>query len=213
MTLILGWRSVDAITVFADAQETVGDHRVAVKKLTSHCNDNLSVLVAGSGPAPLVESFTIILERGLRGRQVATLDEFLALAEASLICLHETDVRLQPGKNKSVRFIVAAHCSSTKEYDAWYSRNVRFQSIKEFEIPGWDEPIYRTLAQRLYTPDPGSGYALICGAYLFRLGQETSNYVGGPISAAVVEPNGMVMINETDMKSFDDIILKKIRTS
>jgi hypothetical protein len=83
------------IVVSADAQETVGNYRVAVQKIVPEQMGNYRVIVAGSGNPSLIESFTIVLKRALSVNPTGTIEGFVAATEEELKKFYEVDVRLQ----------------------------------------------------------------------------------------------------------------------
>jgi hypothetical protein len=85
MTLIAAVRYADGVVMCADAQETVGDYRRAVQKISPFETGDYQVMVAGSGHAQLIESFIVCLERSLQLPDVGTdLRAFVASVEGQL---------------------------------------------------------------------------------------------------------------------------------
>lgn len=203
LTLIMGWRASDGIVVFADAQETAGDYRVAVQKITPQETTQFEVIAVGTGPADLVESFKIVLARKLKRKHFARLDRFVDMTEETLVEFYANDVRVHPAQDKYVKFLIAAFSKRSGAYEAWITENARLHRIEEFEILGWDEALYKTVASRVYQSCLNTAYALVCGTYLFGLAKDTSNYVGGATSAALIGSNGIQMTDANVMKAHE----------
>jgi 20S proteasome alpha/beta subunit len=195
MTLIAAWKCKDGTVMCADSQETVGDYRRSVQKITPKEMGNFEVIVAGSGNPSLIESFIIVLERQVKKSKYTAVEEFEALAEHTLERFYRHDVHLCTDEDKTMQLFIAA-VSNVKPYtyEVWVTENIRLRKIDPgCELIGWEKPLYSSIVKRFYHPDMETIQAFLAGIYLFALAETTSNYIGGPTSIAHIWPGGISM--------------------
>jgi hypothetical protein len=196
VTLISAWRAKDAIVIHADSQETVGNYRVTVKKISPKQMGDFQVIVAGSGqPGALIDSFILRLESAVSKKLPSDIPQFAAVAEKELQDFYKRDVHLCPDPNKEVKFIIAAFCSTTEQYEVWETFNIALSPISYDEptLVGWDEPLYKNTAKRLHSLGITVAQAVLAGVYLFTIAEATSNYIRSPFSIAVIRKSGIWM--------------------
>jgi hypothetical protein len=106
---------------------------------------------------------------------------------------YANDVALSPlnPDDKALKFIFSAFCPSQRKYDAWVNRGITLERIDKFELAGWEEPLYRNIAARLYRKEMTLAQAVLAGVYLLIVAEQSSNYVRGPFRVAVVRNNGI----------------------
>ncbi len=165
MTLIAAVRTPRGIAIAADSQETAGSHRRSVQKLDrlEIWEGRLSVIVAGSGDADLIDSFSARLQTTLPNYQISTLDEFVFTVETELQSFYDIDVPLSTAEDKRVRMFVAASIvGKVPQFDIWITKNVRLIRMSpDYGFVGWDETRYDVILSRLcqrpfkpYSPAP-----------------------------------------------------------
>lgn len=206
VTLIVACRCEEGIAIHADTQETVPiyrgldpasgtdvwiDYRKTVQKITPQPMGKYKVVLAGTGNAGLIESFGECLKRRLTGEVGDSMSRFVAVFEDELGEFMQHDVQHCQDSDKSMKFLVSAHSSASRQYDAWVSHNIRLKSVDTFELVGWDEPLYAEIATRFYAPHMTMQQAVLAGIYLLAIAEATSNYVRSPFSIIVITPNGM----------------------
>jgi hypothetical protein len=195
VTLIAAWRCTDGVLVCADAQETVGDYRRSVQKITPEKMGNFQVIVAGSGNPSLIESFIIVLRRAVTASRFTALEEFEALAEKTLEDFYDCDVRLCTDEEKTMQLFIAAVADEPPDgYEVWVTENIRLRSLRPgCELIGWEKPLYSSIAQRFYNSNITLSQAFLAGIYLFTVAGTTSNYIGGNTSVATIWGGGIAM--------------------
>jgi len=210
MTLVAAVRSDAGIAIAADAQETVGDCRRAVQKIQARTLGGVQFLIAGSGHADLIDSFILRMERVMLGADVSTLQEFVSLVETELYDFYLTDVAWCPDQDKSMRLVIGAAVEKTEECDVWVSKGIRIHSIGAYGLVGWDDTMYHGVIQRLVFPAISLAQATLAALYVIGTAKETSNYVGGDVSMALVlpkaiwpEPPEYVKEMETRLKDYE----------
>jgi hypothetical protein len=195
MTLIAAIRTRNGIALAADAQETVGSHRRSVQKLTPLPiqSDNLKVIVAGSGNADLIDSFTATLSRSILSYPIDNLDDFVQAVESELKSFYKEDVRLCTGA-RDFRLFIAASVLRSGEFDVWVTKNVRLVRMNpDYSLIGWDEPLYEVTLSRLCQKALTIQQAVLAATYAISIAEETCKEVKGPISVAVVTSAGIHM--------------------
>src|SRR6266568_5123690 len=203
LTLITCIRCPESIVLCADAQETVGNHRVAIQKIVPQTMKKFEVVVAGSGSGELVESFITLLDRHVRKRQFGTLKGFVEMAESALAEFYGHDVRLYPATgDPTVKFLIAV-VTRSREFNAWATIHVRLQPIDGIELVGWDEPLYKDIAARHYERGMPEREALALSLHLMATAKNTSNYVGGATSAAVISSAGIKIESEEKIQRWE----------
>ena len=206
VTLIAGWRCQKAVVIHADTQETIGDYRATVQKIVPEVMGNFQIIVAGSGPGELIDSFIVRLRRKMDGNASDDIQELVRTIEAELEMFNDVDVRLSPipAEEKRLKFIFAACCPASGTYDAWVTSGIRLERIADFKLAGWEEPLYENIGRRLYASDMTLAQAVLAGTYLFTIAEGTSNYIRGPFSVAVVTSKGISMEKEEYIRDMQD---------
>jgi hypothetical protein len=189
VTLIAAVRCHDGIAIAADSQETAGAHRCAVQKIAPRNNGNLHTLIVGSGTAELIDAFIELFYRCLPTEPIHHLDEFVSFTERTLREFHNTDVRLSKHRDKRFTLLVGACIASTAEFNVWVSKGIRLKPIGLYELIGCDYLLYQTTIQRMICEAMTIQQGILVGVHTIVVAKQSSSYVGGPISLALVLPN------------------------
>jgi len=194
----------------ADTQETVPqwnddtgefeDYRVTVQKIEPRKMGACSVAIAGSGNSNLIESFVPLLQREADNAGVSSVGEFVVTAERVLREFYSVDVALCPDSNKSLEMFFAVAAPQKRECGAWQQRNVRLCPVSKPQLIGWGHALYTTILDRLAVGATSLSQSLLTAIHVLSLAEQTSNYVRGPMSVAVVKANGIWMEREEYIK-------------
>jgi len=201
VTLIAAIPCRDGFVLAADSQETVScwdgtqsvDYRRTVQKITPRDMGVLSVIVAGSGNASLIDSFIPVLERKLSAESSDNLKDFVCCTEKVLADFYQADVALCPDADKTLKMFIAAVPKKTGECGVWLQKNVRLCPIADAELVGWEEALYVNSMKRFYSRDMTLQQGVLAAIYVLTIAEQTSNYVRGPMVVGVVKKNGMWM--------------------
>jgi hypothetical protein len=198
VTLISSRRTPKGIVLCADSQETCGHYRAPVEKIAPRNVGNFRMVVAGSGPGPLIESFIVKLERRLSLSSATTLPEFVIEVEQELQDFYDTDVRLYPGAedDKWIKMFVGALSTVTRDYDLWVQEGIRLRPSLNPELIGWDENLYKAVDKRFHSDSMSVPQAILACLYVLGVDEETSNYVKGPLSLLVIDPSGFYVAKD-----------------
>lgn len=202
MTLIAAWRCADAIVMHADSQETVGHYRRTVQKIRPQKLAGFEFSIGGSGHAELIESFLVLFERRLLAGKGSRIQDFVDVFEATLDHFYKTDFVTCPDPldEKRIQLLAGVSCPQGGEFDLFVTENVRLRSVADFELIGWEEPVYGSFARRFHAKNLTRAQAILAGLYVFAVGEESSNYIRSPISVAVIDSSGIRMESDGYVK-------------
>jgi hypothetical protein len=108
-----------------------------------------------------------------------------------------------PDEDKWFKLFIGAVSKTTKESNVWATENVRLRTIGDSELIGWDEPLYAGTMRRLCRPKMTAAQAVLAGIYVLTIAEESSNYVGGDTSVAVIRENGIWMESQDYVRSME----------
>jgi hypothetical protein len=194
VTLIAAMRCKDGIVMCADSQETVGYYRLAVQKIVPMTAGAVQLMIAGSGTAELIEAFIVAAREVISAcPQDCNLDEVRRLLQRALADFYRSEVPLWPLKKreKHMQLFIAASIPDKKQYDVWISINTRLRPVRDYELIGWDEPLYKITAKQLYCKGLSLSMGAVAAAHVLMIAKETSNYVGGDLSLSIVKASGI----------------------
>jgi hypothetical protein len=204
VTLVCAWKCLnsmssmhDAYVIHADSQEsTETGYRVSVQKIMPDRIGSFEMLVSGSGIGTLVKAFIIRLKRRLRADLPTDVDQFIQAVESELERFYEHDIALYPASNeddKALEFLVAAAFPEKGQCGAWTTEHIILRPIEDCELLGWKIDLYKHISKRFYAPEMSIAQAFLAGIYLCSVAEETSNYIKGPLSVAIVWPGSITM--------------------
>jgi hypothetical protein len=193
VTLIAAVRADDGIAICADSQETVGDYRRSVQKITPVKSGNLELVLAGAGNGDLIEGFIVMLSRGLPGANIETLEGFVTYCESTLATFYQTDVPTAAEDNRSLFLFIAASIPTRKEYQVWIARSTRLKPLGESDLLGWDETLYYRPLEHMRHEGISVAQAVLTVIHTVTIAEESSNYVRSPLAVAIVNSNGIAI--------------------
>ena len=177
MTYITSFRCSDGIVFGADTLEVFNDQRVYAEKLERwQCSWGWFVVgVAGNGD--LADAFIQCLKDGLEQFVPDEKNTVENRIKGILSLFYDDDVTLELPKNRSVKFLIGA--SHLGELHLWASKGKRLLRVKDYQAIGYDAPIYRHFAKRLYNPQMPISQGVILAVFLLNLAKDTTTSVGG----------------------------------
>lgn len=205
MTLIAAFRTKDGVAICADSQETVGDFRQTVQKIAPISVAGYQLVIAGSGDANPIEGFIIRVHRRFSQENLPpATDRALFLLEDELALFYSNDL----APNQSMKLFIAVSCPASKEYKVWVSYQHILKELGDVELIGWDEPLYKVTATRMYRPNMSLQQAVIAAVNVLVIGEESSNYIKGPFSLAIIRENGVWIETEEYINTLRDRLNK-----
>lgn len=196
MTLIVAYRTVEGIALCADSQETVGDYRCAVNKISPITAGDSQVIIAGSGNAVLIESFIVCAQNALLAMQGSRgLAGTIEVLKRTLREFYKEDVAsypFEPNDSREIKLFIGVAVPKTKEFNVFVSENIRLRPLKtDFELIGWDATLYRVTAQRMQQPYMSLQRGVLAALSVLLVAQESSIYVKGPFTVATMNEYGI----------------------
>src|SRR5205823_14524554 len=120
--------------------------------------------------------------KGLIENQIA---EFYALDAAS----YPTDKQ----EDKQIKCIIGARSITDYSYEAWVTKHLVLSPVTTYELAGIEDVIYDHVIRRLCTLGMTLAQGVLAGAYLFTIAKETSTYIRGDTSIAVIRERGITL--------------------
>lgn len=201
VTLIAAFRTEQGVAICADSQETAGDYRQTVQKIAPLSVAGYQLVIAGSGDADLIEGFIIRVERRFSLETLPpTADHALFLLEDELALFYKHDIP----SDQSMKLFIAVSRPATKEYKVWVSYNHILKELGDAEVIGWEHPLYKVTVKRMYRPSMSLQQAVIAAVNVLVIGEESSNYIKGPFSLAIVRENGIWIEDEDYINTLRD---------
>jgi hypothetical protein len=226
VTLIAAFRCDAAgrpgLVLCADTQETVGDVRVAVNKLSPQDWGHYQLAIAGSGNGDLIEAFAYTLGRTIASWPIGAEEGFVReTLRDLLIDFHQNEVRLYPADSESEKFCEFLVCVKPRgiedRFFLWQLRGPTISPVGDYALIGISAAIYTHELGRLYRQSLSMGQAVLLAIHLLSLAKATSNYVGGETDIVVLRPTSLrpyshedIQILESRIQAFNRQIAKLV---
>jgi len=208
VTLISSFRSFNGTVLCADSQETVTyydangnpyDLRKSVQKISPTKIGKYQIAIAGSGNAPLIESFIVRAKRAVEvldnsptgSTSPAGIAAIRDALERELATFYANDVAVCPDADKSMKLFIAAACPLAQQCALWVSENIVLRDAASPELIGWEHEMYYETAKRLGAKELSLPQAVLASIYTLTIAKQTSNYVGGPLSVVIIREDGI----------------------
>ena len=214
VTLIAAFRCYEGVVLCADSQETIdvpgyGQYRVSVNKLDPRRAGDYEFVVGGSGDGDLVEEFTTSLTESIIHWPRFNDDTSARRAiKRVLINFYREDVAASHATDddKRLSFLICLKHKDDGNVSLWRTSSVSVKRAGDFELVGWEEPIFWHEAARLYQPNWISNHAMLLGIHLFAIAKVTSNVVSGDTKVILARDNGIRVIDSGDVKDLEEML-------
>lgn len=184
MTLIAAFRYTEGVVICADSQETAGDWRISVDKLTPRDAGGYQIAVGGAGRCgDLIDGFTERMADDAM-RWPAGLDEraLKSLVQVTLVGYYDHEVRAYPLSTPDdgiMDFLFCVRRKTDGKVFLWKLSGTAIATVDNYALIGHGNDIYQHEANRLYEPDTSAVRCMLLGVHLFTFAKNTSNYIGG----------------------------------
>jgi hypothetical protein len=215
MTLIAAFRCDAAghpgLVLCADTQETVGDIRVAVNKLSPQEWGHYQLAIAGAGSGYLVDAFAYKLGLAIASWPVGADERFVRETIRDLLVdFHENEVRLFPVDSESEKFCDFLVCIKpigvNDQFFLWQLRGTTIAPVGDYALIGISAAIYTHELGRLYRSRLSSNQAVLLAIHLLSLAKATSNYVGGQTDIVVLRRTALHPYSHQDIQTLESRI-------
>lgn len=188
MTLIPAFRCVDGAIIAADSQETIGALRLTRQKITPFKIGNFDLAVGGAGEhGDLLDSFVQRIRDEIETSPPSTMASLKRFIQEQLKDYIADEIRHFPKTQRSMRFVIGVHSDDPPDFEIWETKGSRLIRIDTFALVGVGQEYYFDRpVQRLYKPSLTISRAIPLAMYILELAEDTSNYVRGPFSVAVL---------------------------
>lgn len=195
MSYLAAFRSADGVVMSADTQETVGDEKVYVEKITIDRREpgQYGLVIGGAGRGELVDGFVQQLTRKSKKSKPKNLSALEKLIEAVLTEFYAKDVHLLPGKGKGIKFLISATCSvGGADVGLWRTSGARVFEVPKYAAIGYNAQLCQHVARRSYKSDLPLGQLVLLATYVVAISKSVAVSVGGEdTQVVVIRDNGI----------------------
>lgn len=191
VTYIAGLRSPEGIVLSADTQETYNDEIVYTEKIELHDCASYKLAIAGAGRGELIDGFILALTQNIRRDDPANGQAVKALIDSCLADFYRNDVRLFPGKQKTIGFLIAATRIDGTELHLWRTKGMRVFDVARKSVIGYRAPFATYVLDRLYKNSLPLTQLVLLSVYLVAIAKDSGVSVGGPTQLVVITHNGI----------------------
>jgi len=175
----------------ADTQESWGDYKNYVEKLSIVENKAFPLAIGGAGIEDLIEPMVQeVIERAEREKPETQKDVHTMLASA-IDTIYKVDLPWLAVKKqeRTPEFLIAAK-PLHEDYCIFRIKGRRIYRVGTKAIIGFGTPINYALLQRMYRENLPMQQAVMLAIYLVSLSKKMDEGVGGETSVAIVRDNG-----------------------
>jgi len=126
------------------------------------------------------------LQENIARSEIASLPDLKLFIHGELLDFQRSEAVLYPRKERRMQFLIAARMHNDRSYAVWKTTASRLAEVRDLALVGWEEPLYEAIAKRLYRADLTLEQAELAAAYVLTIGEETSNFIRGPMTVAIV---------------------------
>lgn len=225
MTLIAAFRCTAAtdsgVVICADSQESYGAYKVTVDKIKPREAGNYDLVIGGSGnTAALIDGQADFIERLISKWPCGiTEEQGRESLEEIVIAYHERHVKFYPAnfEDKLLTFLVCARSKTAGDVYLWKTDGTTAATVTNYDLIGWDEPLYRNEVQRLYQSGISASQATLIGLHLLSVGDATNRYISDPFQVIALSKHRVLTEHpdnikalEKKVKSFNQMLSKLI---
>jgi 20S proteasome alpha/beta subunit len=190
MSYIVAYHCQTGIVMCADTQETVGDNKRYVEKISIVEDRSYPLAIGGAGYGPLIDAaIQEIIDRAKESKP-KTKSELRSLLKASLAEVHEKDVPALavPPKHRSPELLVAAK-PAEDDFCIFFTKGRRVLDEPRMAIIGYATAYNADLLKRLHRDSLSMQQAVMLGVYLVSQSKKLDEGVGGETRVALVVEN------------------------
>lgn len=208
MTLIVGIKCDDGYVVCADSRETVPladgtEARVTCQKLGSIPVGEVTLSIAGSGDANLIDAFVERVRIGYAASEISSLVACRAVIQEELASFKKEKRLRRTGGQDPFSFLIGAQSHQDRRCVLWRTAAGDLIEVKRYALVGYEDTRYDYAARNLFREGMPLSQGVFLGIYIMWLGQHTSNYIHAPITVAILKDNGLQFENQKKIDSID----------
>jgi 20S proteasome alpha/beta subunit len=190
MTYIAAFNCLGGIVMCADTQETVGDYKNYVEKLSILDDLSYPLAIGGAGIGDLVDCATDEILQAARSEKPKNKKLLLTLVRDAIKRVFEDDAPLLVlGRQwRSMELLIGA--MTEEGFCILRTKGKRVWEVTHRYIIGFPSQYNINLLERMHRPDLSIQQAVMLGIYLVSQSKNFDGYVGGDTSVAIVRDNG-----------------------
>lgn len=197
MTLIAAFRceveGERGVVICADSQESYGDYRVTVDKIKPTDANLYDLCFGGAGRiGDLIDGLGNAIEREVKAWQIPySEEEARRLLENEIVLYNSRQVAAYPAleDEKVIHFIVCLREKQSHAIYLWKVAGSTIEPIIHHDLIGWDEPLYKYEAKRLYRNVTDATTAITLGLHLLSFGKATATSIDKPFQVIGISPS------------------------
>lgn len=206
MTLIAAFRceieNEQGVIICADSQESFGDYRVTVDKIKPREANLYELCFGGAGQiGDLIDGLGNAIEREVkRWQQAYSEEEARTLLENEIILYNDRQVAAYPAiqEDKIIQFIVCIRDRQSHAIYLWKVSGATIEPIQGHDLIGWDAPLYKYEAKRLYQNVTDAATAMTVGLHLLSFGKATATSIDKPFQIISISPSRGMKVEQED---------------
>jgi 20S proteasome alpha/beta subunit len=191
MSYIAAYHCQTGIVMCADTQETVGEHKNYVEKLSIVEDQLYPLAIGGAGFGPLIDTAMQEITDRAKESKPKTRPELRILLKSCLCEVFEKDLPtlVAPKRLHSPEFLVAAK-PTEEDFCIFFARGRRVLEEPRTAIIGYGTSYNAELLKRLHCETLSMQQAVMLGVYLVSQSKKLDDGVGGETRVALVVENG-----------------------
>jgi 20S proteasome alpha/beta subunit len=191
MSYIAAYHCQTGIVMCADTQETVGEYKKYVEKISIIEDQTYPLAIGGAGFGSLIDAATQEIIDRAKESKPSTKSELRSLVRASLKVVYEKDVPALgvPAKHRSPELLVAAK-PTQDDFCIFLIRGRRILEEPRKAIVGYATAYNAELLKRLHRELLSMQQAVMLAVYLVSQSKKMDDGVGGETRVALVVENG-----------------------
>ena len=195
MTFIASFRCHGGIVMCADSQETVGDYKLIVEKLTPVDAGKYTIALGAAGLGDLADSLLDQVQDWVATWGIFPTQKLKDKLRHKIYAFHKNEVAVYPEDDPQNKRITAILCLKQRDStEPAVLLEICGSTVKEagsFSLIGWDNAILHRIVRRLYKRDLPISRGITLGLHLFALVNDVSAFVGGETRILVAHENGI----------------------
>ena len=206
VTLISAFRcqieGEQGVIICADSQESFGDYRVTVDKIRPRDANLYDLCFGGAGQiGDLIDALGNTIEREVkRWERSYSEEEARALLENEVVLFNsrQVDAYSAVPEDKIIQFIVCLRDKTSRAIYLWKVSGATIEPITGHDLIGWDAPLYKYEAKRLYQNVTDAITAMTVGLHLLVFGKATATSIDKPFQIISISPSRGMKVEQQD---------------
>lgn len=204
MTLIAALPCETGLVICADSQETVGDYKVSVNKVTPvRCGRWIVVFGGAGNDSALIDGLEDAVRMALSAVDQSPFDA----VKSAVAEFHRVEIALHPGDAATKRLEALVCVKDGRDDQAlpclFHISGPVVRTVDDSLLIGWDAALYRSVLNRLYRRDMSLSQAVALAIHVFLLAKDTCTWIGGDTRLTVIVSHGAIQEDTQDTSDIE----------